>query len=90
MEVAQRNDRSQSLQNIYYKIFLAKSERLISNITFTCHKALIKSVMTYALSAWELATLTILAKQDSSQHWKFSKMPTGLRLAHGNQTSVRG
>jgi hypothetical protein len=28
------------------------------------------------------------AKQNSKHHWKFSKVHTGLRFAHGFQTSV--
>jgi hypothetical protein len=37
---------------IYY---LFKSERLSANIKLTLHKALIRSVMTYASPAWEFA-----------------------------------
>jgi hypothetical protein len=36
-----------------YSLF--KSERLSANIKFTLHKALIRSVMTYAYPAWEFA-----------------------------------
>jgi hypothetical protein len=36
-----------------YSLF--KSERLSANIKITFHKALIRSVMTYACPAWELA-----------------------------------
>jgi hypothetical protein len=34
---------------------LLRSERLSANIQLTPHKALIRSVMTYAYTAWELA-----------------------------------
>jgi hypothetical protein len=34
---------------------LLESERLSANIKLALHKALIRSVMTYACSAWELA-----------------------------------
>jgi hypothetical protein len=43
-----------------YSLF--KSERLSTNIKLTLHKALIRSVMTYACSAWELAADTHLLK----------------------------
>jgi hypothetical protein len=36
-----------------YSLF--KSERLSTNIKLTLHKALIKSIMTYACPAWEFA-----------------------------------
>jgi hypothetical protein len=36
---------------VIYSLF--KSERLSTNIKFTLHKALIRSVMTYACPAWE-------------------------------------
>jgi hypothetical protein len=62
METAHRNDRSQGLHNIYYNLCLIKNERLSANIKLTLHKALIRSVMTYAWLAWELATDTHLLK----------------------------
>jgi hypothetical protein len=39
-----------------YSLF--KSERLSGNIKLTLHKAFIKSVLTYACPAWELAADT--------------------------------
>jgi hypothetical protein len=39
-----------------------KSERLSANIKLTFHKALMRSVMTYAFLAWELAADTYLLK----------------------------
>jgi hypothetical protein len=39
-----------------YSLF--KSERLSASIKLTLHKALIKSVMNYVCSAWELAAET--------------------------------
>jgi hypothetical protein len=41
---------------------LFKIERLSTNIKFTLHKALIKSVMTYACPAWEFSADTHLIK----------------------------
>jgi hypothetical protein len=43
-----------------YSLF--KSERLSANIEPTLHKALVRSVMTYACPAWELAADTYLLK----------------------------
>jgi hypothetical protein len=42
--------------------FLYKSERLSANIKLTLHEKLIRSVMTYACPAWELAADTYLLK----------------------------
>jgi hypothetical protein len=72
---------------------LLKSERLSANIKLTIHKALIRSVMTYSFPAWEFAAHTHLLKfellqQGYPHHWKFSKMHTGPRFAHGFQPSV--
>jgi hypothetical protein len=73
---------------------LFQSERLSANIKITLHKALIRSVMTYACLAWELAadtaylSIAVPIKQGSSHHWKFSKVHTGPRFAHGFQPSV--
>jgi hypothetical protein len=41
---------------------LFKSERLSASIKLTLHKALIRSVMTYACPAWKLAADTYLLK----------------------------
>jgi hypothetical protein len=43
-----------------YSLF--KSERLRVSIKLTLHKALIRSVMTYACPAWEFAAETYLLK----------------------------
>jgi hypothetical protein len=48
--------------------FLFKSERLSTNIKLTLHKALIRSVMTYACLAWELAADTYLLKLQRLQN----------------------
>jgi hypothetical protein len=45
-----------------------KSERLSPNIKLTLHKALIRSVMTYACPAWEFAADTHLVKLQSLQN----------------------
>jgi hypothetical protein len=79
----------------FIRIFsLFKSERLITNIKMTLHKALIRNIMTYACPAWEIAPdhhllkLQAPAKQSSPHHWKYSKVHTASRFAHGFQTSV--
>jgi hypothetical protein len=46
---------------------LCKSERLSSNIKVTIHKAMIRTVMTYACPAWELAPDTYLLKLQRMQ-----------------------
>jgi hypothetical protein len=45
-----------------------KSERLSSNIKLTLHKALIRSVMTYACPAWEFAAECHLLKLQRLQN----------------------
>jgi hypothetical protein len=47
---------------------LVKSERLSANIKLNLHKALIRSVLTYACPAWELATDTYLLKLKRMQN----------------------
>jgi hypothetical protein len=49
-----------------YSIF--KSERLSGNVNLTFHKALIRSVMTYACPAWELAADIYLCKLQRLQN----------------------
>jgi hypothetical protein len=61
-----------------YSLF--KNERLRANIKLTLHKALIRSVITYAGPAWESVADTHLMK--------FSKAHTGSRIAHGFQYSI--
>jgi hypothetical protein len=70
-----------------YSVF--RSARLGANIKLTLHKTLIRSVMTYPCSAWELAAGTWSAyKTRVSAHWKFSKVHIGPRFAHSMQSSV--
>jgi hypothetical protein len=52
--------------NRIYSLF--KSERLSANIKLTLHKALIRSVMTYACPAWELAADINLLKLQRPQN----------------------
>jgi hypothetical protein len=52
--------------NGMYPIF--KSERLSTNNKLTLHKALIRSVMTYACSGWEFAAEPHLLKSQSLQN----------------------
>jgi hypothetical protein len=47
---------------------LLKSERLSSKIKLTLHKALIRTVITYACPAWELAADTYLLKLQRLQN----------------------
>jgi hypothetical protein len=49
-----------------YSLF--KCERLSANIKLTLHKALIRSVMTYASPLWELAADTHLLKWQRLQN----------------------
>jgi hypothetical protein len=49
-----------------YSLF--KIERLSANIKLTLHKALIRSVMTYACPAWEFAAETYLLKLQRLQN----------------------
>jgi hypothetical protein len=49
-----------------YSLF--KSERLSTNIKLTLHKALIRSVMTYACPAWEFAAESHLLKLQRLQN----------------------
>jgi hypothetical protein len=54
---------------IFIRVYsLFKSERLSANIKSTLHKALIKSVMTYASLAWEFAADTHLIKLQRLQN----------------------
>jgi hypothetical protein len=47
---------------------LCKSERLSANMKLTLHKALIRSVMTYACTAWEIVADTYLLKLQRLQN----------------------
>jgi hypothetical protein len=55
MEITHRNDRGQGLRRSDYDILPFKSKPLNTNIKLTLHKALIRSVMTYACAAREFA-----------------------------------
>jgi hypothetical protein len=76
----------------FYSLF--KSERLSTNIKLTLYKALIRSVLTYACPAWELAADTYLLKLQRLQNkvlrpiGNFPKVHTGPRFAHSFQRSV--
>jgi hypothetical protein len=60
MDTTHRNDWRQSLQNIYQNLLPIQSDRLSANIKLTLHKAKIRSGVTYACPAWELAADTYL------------------------------
>jgi hypothetical protein len=68
MEIAHTDDGSQGLQNMYSNIFPFKSKRLSANIKLTLHKALIRSVMTYACPARELSAECHLLKLQGLQN----------------------
>jgi hypothetical protein len=68
MEIAHTDDRNQGLQNIIRIYSLFKSELLSANIKLTHHKALIRSVMTYACPAWEFVAECHLLKLQRLQN----------------------
>jgi hypothetical protein len=61
---------------------LCKSERLSANIKLTLHKALIRSVMTYACPAWEFAAESHLLKMQPLQKIRFSALSAVFRGVH--------
>jgi hypothetical protein len=53
----------------YYTVYsLFKSERLTTNIKQTLHKALMRSIMTYACPAWDIAADNHLLKSQRPQN----------------------
>jgi hypothetical protein len=68
-----------------YSIF--KSELLSANVKLTLHKALIRSVMTYALSClgiwgrYPSVKIAAPVKQGSPHYWQFSKAHADRRIA---------
>jgi hypothetical protein len=68
-----------------YSLF--KSERLNVNIKLALHKALIRSLMTYACPAWEFAAECHLLKLQRLQYLKGNKkLVAGPRLAPDTKT----
>jgi hypothetical protein len=65
-----------------YSLF--ESERLSTNIKLTPHKALLRSVITYACTAWEFAADTHLLKLQRLQHKTIGNFPrrTPVRELH--------
>jgi hypothetical protein len=64
-----------------YSLF--RSERLSANIKLTLHKVLIRSVMTYACPAWELAADAYLLKLQRLQNkvlYTIGNFPRGTRV----------
>jgi hypothetical protein len=59
---------AKAFRNLLQSYSLFKSERLSANIKVTLHKALIRSVMTYACPAWEFAADTHLLKLQRLQN----------------------
>jgi hypothetical protein len=62
---------------------LLKSERLSANIKLTFHKALIRSVMTYASSTWEFAAdnyLMILRRLQNKVLRTIGNFPRGAQV----------
>jgi hypothetical protein len=68
MEITHTNDQSQGLHSFIRIYYLFKSERLSANIKLTLHKALIRSVMTYACLAWEFVAECHLLKLQRLQN----------------------
>jgi hypothetical protein len=69
-----------------YSLF--KSERLSANIKLTLHKALIRSVMTYASHAWEFAADTYLINC-SAYKTRFSALLAIFQGAHRFENCTR-
>jgi hypothetical protein len=53
METTHRNDEAMAFRTFIRLYSLFKSEHLGANIKLSLHKALIRSLMTYACPAWE-------------------------------------
>jgi hypothetical protein len=72
---------------------LFKIKGLSTNIKLTFHKALIRSVMTYACPVWEFApdphVFKLQRLQNIWHRWQFSKTRNDPRVARGFQNSVR-
>jgi hypothetical protein len=68
MEAAHKNDSSQGLLNIYWNLLPIQIEGLSANIKLTLHKAVVRSIMTYACPAWELTVDTYLLKLQRLQN----------------------
>jgi hypothetical protein len=90
MEGANRNDWNQGLQNINYGLLPIQKWAFKTNIKLSLHKALIRSVMTYACPAWELAADTYLLKfQLPHSPKKFSSPLENFQGAHRSTISTR-
>jgi hypothetical protein len=68
MGTALRNDWSQGVQNFYQTLLLIEKWTLSASIKLTLHRELIKSVITYACPAWEIAADTYLLKLQRLQN----------------------
>jgi hypothetical protein len=68
--------------------FLFKSEHLSANIKLTLHRAMIRSVITYACHAQELVADTYLLKLQSLQN-KFSELLKIFQGAHQSTISTQ-
>jgi hypothetical protein len=88
MQTAHKITEAKAFTTFTFNVF--EYERLSTSIKLTLHKALIRSVKTYACPAWELVTNTYLIKLHTwfSAYWKFSKVDTGPRFVHGFQPSI--
>jgi hypothetical protein len=68
MEIAQRIIEAKAFGTFIRLYSPFKSERLSANIKLTLHKALIRSLMTYANPAWKFAADTHLIKLQGLQN----------------------
>jgi hypothetical protein len=68
METTHRDDRRQAFRTFIRIYSILKSERLSADIKLIVHKAMIRSVMTYACSAWDFAADTHLMKLQRLQN----------------------
>jgi hypothetical protein len=93
MESAHRNDWSHCLQNIHKFYSQFKIEHLSANVELILHKALNRSVMTcmphLGICGRHVSLKIVVCVEHYSLHdWKFSKVHTGLKFAHGFQPSL--
>jgi hypothetical protein len=68
METACRNDEAKTFRTFIRIYYLFKSNRLSTNIKLTLRKTLIRSVMTSACPAWEIAADTYFLKLQRLQN----------------------
>jgi hypothetical protein len=93
MEAEHRNNEVKAFRTFIGIYSLFESERLNVIVKLNFQKALFLSVMTYACPRLGISGRHLLlkiaapTKGGSPHHWKFSKVHTGPRFAHGFQPS---